>query len=87
MNPPLQSTQSWDALSDSVWQGLLDLEAQRIMILWPSAHILAEHSPQDFRLALQIFEDIAETLSDDAATLTKKKELVLLIEAPHGSTQ
>jgi hypothetical protein len=82
-SPPLLSTRSWDALSDSLWQGLLDIEAPRIMILWPRADLFASICPADFTLALRVLQDISNTLTDPAATRGKAKAIEILIEHPH----
>ena len=37
LDPPLQSSRSWDALSDSLWEGLLQLDVNGIVIAWPDA--------------------------------------------------
>jgi len=35
LSPPLGEGGSWDALSDSLFDGLMDTEGDRIAIVWP----------------------------------------------------
>jgi hypothetical protein len=69
LDPPLQSSRSWDALSDSLWQGLYSLDVNRIVILWPDSSSLKNASPRDFDLALSVLADVADGLADPVATV------------------
>jgi hypothetical protein len=69
LDPPVLSYHSWDALSDSLWQGLYSLNVTRVVILWPDASSLKDTSPSDFGLALSVLTDVANGLADPVATV------------------
>lgn len=64
LDPPLAGSQSWDALSDSLWEGLHRHQCQRIAILWPNASDMASKASAEFEVALAVLEDIASTVGD-----------------------
>jgi hypothetical protein len=80
LDPPLASSNSWDALSDSLWQGLYCHPAKRIAILWPNADAMATSSASEFSIALAILEDVAISLSDVSLTRGSPKEVSILVE-------
>jgi len=80
LDPPLLGSSSWDAMSDSLWEGLHALPGRRIAILWPAARKMAEKAPSDFRLALAVLTDVANLLADVRATVGTPKELSVIVE-------
>lgn len=64
LDPPLAGSGSWDAMSDSLWQGLHALPCSHIAILWPNASSMAAMAPADFDLALCVLGDVADQLAD-----------------------
>lgn len=80
LDPPLVGTRSWDALSDSLWEGLSTHGSRRIAILWPNARAMAAVAPEDFEIAISLLEDVATSLADPRATRDNPKEVALLIE-------
>lgn len=80
LDPPLLGSHSWDAMSDSLWEGLYTHEARRIAILWPNARVLADSAPSDFEMALNVLTDVASLLADPRATVDKPKEVTVLVE-------
>lgn len=80
LDPPLTGTRSWDALSDSLWEGLQTHAAQRIAILWSNAEVMANSALSDFEIALSVLTDIANSLADPESTSNSPKEVALLIE-------
>lgn len=80
LDPPLISSKSWDALSDSLWEGLHTYSAQRITILWPKATRMASSAPAEFKTALSVFTQISNLLADPRATCGNPKELAVLVE-------
>src|ERR1700722_16146664 len=45
LDPPLLGTRSWDALSDSLWEGLRTLDTDRVLIIWPNSTTMARAAP------------------------------------------
>jgi hypothetical protein len=80
LDPPLLGSRSWDALSDSLWEGLHAHAAKRIVILWPGTHSMATSSPSEFEIALHVLADIAASLANPRATCEQPKEVAILVE-------
>lgn len=80
LDPPLIGSRSWDALSDSLWEGLHEHHARRILILWPSTRAIATAASADFEMALNVLEDVASSLADPRATRDSPKEVAVLVE-------
>jgi hypothetical protein len=80
LDPPLIGSHSWEALSDSLWEGLYKHSARRIVILWPKARCMESSSPTDFETALNVLKDVASSLADPQATRNNQKEIAALIE-------
>ncbi|MCB9613172.1 MAG: barstar family protein [Sandaracinus sp.] len=80
LDPPVGS--SWDALSDSLWEGLHQHPSRRLAIVWKHTGEMAQQSPTDFALALDVLSQVAELLADSTATVGNPKELVVLVERP-----
>lgn len=78
LDPPLQSNRSWDALSDSLWSGLDGLPDNPIVIIWENSCQMEISAPEDFRIALEILKDLAESLTDMHITDGKAKNLSVL---------
>lgn len=80
LDPPLVGSRSWDALSDSLWEGLHTHPARRIAILWPSTRAMAAAAPSDFEIALNVLADVASLLADPRATQDDPKEVAVVVE-------
>jgi hypothetical protein len=79
LDPPLVSSRSWDALSDSLWSGLDMIEAGRIVIVWPNSTDMRRAAVADYELASSILADVAAALADPKATCGKPKEVTILL--------
>jgi Barstar (barnase inhibitor) len=80
LDPPLIGIRSWDALSDSLWEGLQAHAAQRIAILWPNTRVMTNSALSDFEIALSVLVDVASSLADPRTTRDNPKEVTLLVE-------
>jgi hypothetical protein len=80
LDPPLVGSSSWDALSDSLWEGLETHSARRIAILWLGTRLMARLAPSDFDIALSVLADVAIDLADNRATCNNPKEIAVLVE-------
>jgi len=63
LDPPLLGSESWDALSDSVWGGLDLLESSVIVILWRGAADFRTAAPDEFGMAVTVLQDLTESLA------------------------
>jgi len=80
LDPPLIGSHSWDALSDSLWEGLHTSAARRIAIMWQGTRTMATSASSDFETALDVLVDVASLLADPQATHGTTKELAILVE-------
>jgi len=80
LDPPLVGSHSWDALSDSLWEGLYTSTARRIAIVWQGTRAMATSASRDFETALDVLADVARLLADPQATCGTTKEVAILVE-------
>lgn len=65
LDPPLFSeSNSWDAISDSLWGGVHALQAGDVLIVWPSPSRLLTKDPFAHQQIVSVFESISRTLQD-----------------------
>lgn len=86
LDPPLISSRSWDALSDSLWEGIRSLDANRVVILWPDSPLFSERAPHEFDIATSVLADVARSLADPEATRGRPVEVSIYIGRPSGSS-
>jgi hypothetical protein len=82
LDPPLLRIggDSWDALCDSLWEGLYQHPSQRLAIVWPGTTAWARSHPEDFDEALGVLSDVAVQLADEALTVGRPKEVAVIVE-------
>jgi hypothetical protein len=78
LSPPIVSDYSWDALSDSIWSGLDELETSRILVVWSNSDRL-KVSPINYDIALDVFRDITESIASEELTVGRPKEVNVLL--------
>jgi Barstar (barnase inhibitor) len=79
LDPPLMSNDNWNALSDSLWEGLYESGHDRIAIVWPGSGAMAVGDRDSFENARAVLSLVAETLSDPKATVGHPKTLTVLL--------
>ncbi|WP_423393804.1 barstar family protein [Burkholderia sp. LMG 21824] len=77
LDPPLQSNRSWDALADSLWSGLDELEDEKIAIFWPNSDRMKTAEPNAFAIATNILADLCISLGDRNVTASGTKTLLV----------
>ncbi|KAB1587793.1 barstar family protein [Burkholderia cepacia] len=75
--PPLHSNRSWDALADSLWSGLDELEDEKIAIFWPNSDRMKKAESDAFAIATDILADLCASLADQNRTASGTKALVV----------
>jgi len=80
LDPPLKGSCSWDALSDSLVEGLYTHSAQRIAIVWQGTFTMASAASDDFQTAVDVLSEVAGLLADRNATRGATKEVAILVE-------
>ncbi|MFF0476527.1 barstar family protein [Streptomyces sp. NPDC004284] len=78
LDPPLGPHMVWDALSDSVWSGLHELDSPRVVIVWPDARPVAD-AEGDFRIALDTLRDLVTTLAEARHTCGRPTQVSVSI--------
>jgi hypothetical protein len=79
LDPEIQSSRSWDALSDSLWEGLHAHPAVKIAIVWPNACAMLAATPAEFEIALSVLGDVASSLADTVATAGHPKNVAVFV--------
>lgn len=59
-DPPLGKVNVWDALADSLWEGLSCLPEHKLLLVWPDSKEFADNSPDEFAIALSVLRDVTE---------------------------
>lgn len=77
-DPPWHG-RSWDAFTDSLWEGLLNLPEGRLAILWPDATTLAYSDPKTSGMVLLCLGDVSDDLADAEATVGNPKDLAVVV--------
>lgn len=77
LEPPTAG-RSWDAFSDSFWQGLYELDEERVVILLRGEHWV--NQPQgEVQTALDVLQDVATLLKEEKATVGRPTTLCVLL--------
>jgi len=79
VDPPLVGSRSWEALSDSLWQGLFATDADMMVIAWRDSGTMTLHAPGDYELAIDVLGHVASTLADPRATQGKPRQLSVYV--------
>ncbi|NEB34260.1 barstar family protein [Streptomyces sp. NBC_01281] len=79
LDPPLETSRSWDALADSLWEGLHTMPASQLVVLWTDAGPPEAGQEQDFQHALWILRDLVDTLADSQLTVGAPTELTVRV--------
>jgi hypothetical protein len=79
LDPPLGPVEVWDALSDSLFEGLLRLEDRQIVILWPDAARLRERDPEAMEVALDVLGQVVKQLASSRVTVGRPKKVLAIV--------
>jgi hypothetical protein len=64
LNPPIKGSSSWDALLDSLREGIYELSEDLVVLLWTGAPDLAAADPKGYQNALSVLTAVSEDLAD-----------------------
>lgn len=78
LNPPVDAL-VWDALSDSLWEGLYQLKAEKVAIVWRDAVRLRQGDPDAYKIALEILSDLVFSLADRKFAVGHVTRLLVLL--------
>jgi Barstar (barnase inhibitor) len=80
LDPPLVGSRLvWDALSDSMFGGLVNLDAGRIAIIWPNAEAIHAASPADYEMALSVLRQVIQQLRSPLTTVGRPKDVTVYL--------
>lgn len=79
LDPPVETARSWDALEDSLWEGIRVSDEPRLVILWPDAPAYRASSPADYDLAFSTLRDLPATLADERITGGRPKSVAVYV--------
>lgn len=78
---PSLATSNWDGLLDSLTSGLADHGCENVVLLWPEAREMRAASPDDFATALELFDDVAERLSNPTGDAERSVHFAIVLRA------
>lgn len=79
LDPPVVGSTSWDALSDSLWEGIHEVGAAIVLITWTGAADLQRASPKDYETAMSVFRDLISTLGNETYTAGEPQEVCVYV--------
>ncbi|WP_143269355.1 barstar family protein [Mangrovitalea sediminis] len=80
LDPPLVTNRSWDALADSLWNGMDGLAEDKILIIWPDSMEMESKEPETFSIASAILADLTTLFADNEITNDSVKKIMVLRE-------
>ncbi|MFD8644707.1 barstar family protein [Streptomyces zaomyceticus] len=79
LDPPVVSSNSLDALSDSLWGGIHSTDDQKIAIIWEDSLRFFEDSPEEFKDACSVLAEVAESLADETFAVGRPKQVRVFV--------
>ncbi|WP_344908061.1 barstar family protein [Actinomadura meridiana] len=79
LDPPISGARSWEALADSLWEGIHQKNHRCAVILWSDATTMAEESPRDFAAAVDVLTDVARLLGDPDAAAGRPTDVCVYV--------
>jgi RNAse (barnase) inhibitor barstar len=79
LDPSLGTGLVWDALSDSLYGGLSNVEAPRVALIWPNAASMRTKAPKDYQVAVSVLRQVAQQLKSPSTSPGYTKVLTIYI--------
>jgi hypothetical protein len=79
LDPPVCGSEIWDALSDSLWEGIYHVDASIVLITWTGAADLQRASPEDYAIAMDVFRQLVSTLGNEKYTVGSPKQVCVYV--------
>lgn len=81
LNPPLLGTSiNWDGFADSLWEGIYELDASSVVIIWRDATSFKAHNVRAYQLMVSTLDHVAELLADPVATVGTPKVVRVFVQ-------
>lgn len=78
LDPPVEHG-NWDAVYDSLWEGIHKLNAEKVAIVWPGSDRLRESDPPAYEKAIELFTVLVVSLADPKFTVDHVTRLLVLL--------
>ena len=79
LDPPVPNPGGWEALDDSLWEGIRTMPVDRLVLVWPDSDSYRRDSPEDHRLALDVLDSVSSLLADERAMCAPAKTMSVFI--------
>jgi len=80
LDPPLIGSRTkWEALSDSLWGGIDELDSSVVVIIWTGASDLHRNAPDDFATAMAVLRDLTSSLGKWEDTAGEPKQVCVYV--------
>lgn len=82
LDPPLISKEMhWDAFSDSLFEGITNLPAKNIALIWHKTSNFAKHNQIDYEKTIAELAFVAETAANQEYADNQVKKFLVFLEA------
>lgn len=82
LDPPAGPGMVWDAIRDSLLDGILSLKAEDVVVYWRNAHEFMTADRQSYEIALEVLADASEALASEEATVGQPMNLRVVVNGP-----
>ena len=80
LNPPIPNgPANWDALADSLFDGMLSVRGP-VILRWPNHELMAASAPNDYAVAIEIFQVLIRELASETTTVGRPTKLFVVLE-------
>jgi Barstar (barnase inhibitor) len=78
LDPPIERG-IWDAVYDSLWEGIHMLNAEKVVIVWPGSDRLRKGDPLAYEKAIDLFTVLVFSLADPKFTVDHVTRVLVLL--------
>ncbi|MCX7748961.1 MAG: barstar family protein [Clostridia bacterium] len=78
-DPPISGKVNWDAFSDSLWEGIMNLENQKVAIVWTKAENMLNYGLGGLIDAIRALTDVSTSLYNDAENDKERVTLTIFL--------
>lgn len=78
-DPPISGKVNWDAFSDSLWEGIMNLGNQKVAIVWTKVDNMLEHGLAGLIDAIRSLIDVSTSLYNDVEDTERVSLIIFLI--------
>ncbi|WP_037366739.1 barstar family protein [Amycolatopsis orientalis] len=80
-DPPLGKVNVWDALADSLWEGMRCLPEHKLLLVWLDSKEFADNSPDEFAVALSVLRDLTDIPMCPDGSPGQRKSVAIFVAA------